>query len=243
METPRTWNRNCRIGPIPLYNPPVAPTLITREKTLKRFAMALAVLLTVSAAGYCKDTKLVASVLSPTYSGQHFKKVLVIGMSNDPAIRDDFEEAMSNRLKSAGVHAVPGYNILLRPKSAKMIPDYLQEQIKEHNIDAVLVTRLVSVTNNSTYVPGQAYTLPYPYYNSFWGYYNNVYPVVYTPGYLVQETTVRVETSLYGTSTPEGEFVWTGLSETVDPNPKKIDKAIDAVVEVVMKELEKEGIF
>ena len=205
--------------------------------------MVLAVLLAVSAAGNCKDTKLVASVLSPTYSGQHFKKVLVIGLSKDPAIRDDFEEAMSNRLKSAGVHAVPGYNILLRPKSAKMIPDYLQEQIKEHNIDAVLVTRLVSVTNNSTYVPGQAYTLPYPYYNSFWGYYNNVYPVVYTPGYLVQEKTVRVETSLYGTSTPEGEFIWTGLSETVDPNPKKIDKAIDAVVQVVMEELQKEKMF
>jgi hypothetical protein len=205
--------------------------------------MVLAVLLIMSAVGNCKDTKLVASVLSPTYSGQHFKKVLVIGLSNNPAIRDDFEGAMSDRLKSAGVHAVPGYNILLRPKDAKMIPDYLQEQIKEHNIDAVLVTRLVSVTNNSTYVPGQAYTLPYPYYNSFWGYYNNVYPVVYTPGYLVQEKIVRVETSLYGTSTPEGEFIWTGLSETVDPNPKKIDKAIDGVVQVVMEELQKEKIF
>ena len=205
--------------------------------------MTLAVLLAVSAAGNCKDTKLVASVLSPTYSGQHFKKVLVIGMSNDPAIRTDFEGAMADALKAAGVHGIPGYNILLRPKSAKMIPDYLQEQIKEHNIDAVLVTRLVSVKNNTTYVPGQAYTLPYPYYNSFWGYYNNVYPVVYTPGYLLHEEKVRVETTLYGTSTPDGEFVWTGLSETVDPNPKKIDKAIDAVVQVVVDELQKEKIF
>ena len=205
--------------------------------------MVLAVLLTVSAVGDCKSTKLVASVLSPTYSGQHFKKVLVIGMSDNPAIRVDFEEAMSNRLKSIGVHAVPGYNILLRPKSAKMIPDYLREQIKEHKIDAVLVTRLVSVKNNTTYIPGQAYALPYPYYNSFYGYMNNVYPVVYTPGYLVDEKTVRVETTLYGTSTPEGEFIWTGLSETVDPNPKKINKAIDAVVQVVVDNLQKEKVF
>ena len=205
--------------------------------------MVLALLLAVSAAGNCKDTKLVATVLSPTYSGQHFKKVLVIGLSNNPAIRDDFEEIMSNRLKSEGVHAVPGYNILLRPKQAKMIPDYLQEQIREHNIDAVLVARLVSVKNETTYIPGQAYTLPYPYYNSFWGYYNNVYPVVYTPGYLLHEEKVRVETTLYGTSTADGEFVWTGLSETVDPNPKKIDKAIDGVVQVVVDNLQKEKIF
>ena len=210
---------------------------------MRRIASVLTVLLAVSAIGNCKSTKLVASVLSPTYSGQHFKKVLVIGMSDNPAIRDDFEQIMSERLKSIGVHAVPGYNILLRPKSAKMIPDYLQEQIKEHDIDAVLVARLVSVKNESTYIPGQAYALPYPYYNSFWGYYNNVYPIVYTPGYLVHEEKVRVETTLYGTATPDGEFIWTGLSETVDPNPKKIDKAIDAVVQVVMESLQKEKIF
>jgi hypothetical protein len=205
--------------------------------------MVLAFLLAFSAVGDCKSTKLVASVLSPSYSGQHFKKVLVIGMSDNPAIRVDFEEAMSNRLKSAGVHAVPGYNILLRPKSAKMDPNYLREQIKEHNIDAVLVTRLISVKNETMYVPGQAYTLPYPYYNSFYGYYGNVYPMVYTPGYLVNEKKVRVETSLYGTSTPEGEFIWTGLSETLDPNPKKIDKAIDGVVQVVVDDLQKEKVF
>ena len=205
--------------------------------------MVLAVLLTASSIGNCKSTKLVASVLSPTYAGQKFQKVLVIGMSDNPAVRTDFEEAMSNRLKSLGVHAVPGYNILLRPKSAKMDPDYLKAQIKEHQIDAVLVTRLVSVTNDSTYIPGQAYTVPYPYYNSFYGYYGHVYPTVYTPGYLINDKTVRVETTLYGTSTEEGEFIWTGLSETLNPNPKKIDKAIDGVVQVMVDDLQKEKIF
>jgi hypothetical protein len=205
--------------------------------------MVLAIVLSASTVGNCKSTKLVASVLSPTYSGQRFQKVLVIGMSDNPAIRSDFEDAMANRLKSAGVHAVPGHNILLRPKSAKMDPDYLKAQIKEHQIDAVLVTRLVSVKNETMYVPGQAYAVPYPYYNSFYGYYSHVYPVVYTPGYLVEDKKVRVETSLYGTSTPEGEFIWTGLSETFNPNPKKIDKAINAVVQVVMDDLQKEKIF
>jgi hypothetical protein len=210
---------------------------------LRRFAAIIALLLSASAIGNGKSTKLVASVISPTYNGQHFKKVLVIGMSNNPGVRIDFEEAMSNRLKSLGVHAVPGYNILLRPKSAKMDPDYLKAQIKEHQIDAVLVTRLVSETNESTYIPGQAYTVPYPYYNSFYGYYGHVYPTVYTPGYLINEKTVRVETTLYGTSTPEGEFIWTGLSETFNPNPKKIDKAIDGVVQVMVDDLQKEKIF
>jgi hypothetical protein len=203
----------------------------------------MAVVLAASAVGNCKGTKLVASVKSPTYNGQHFARVLVIGMSNDPAIRDDFEDAMANALKAKGVHAIPGHNILLRPKAAKMIPDYLKEQIKEHNIDAVITSRLVGVTSEVTYIPGQPYTVPYPYYNSFYGYYGALYPRVYSPDYLREDKTVRVETNLYGTSTPEGEFVWTGISETFNPNPDKVDKAINAVVQVVVQELQKEGIF
>lgn len=210
---------------------------------MRRIAVILAFLLAGAALGNCKSTKLVASVKSPTYSGQHFKKVLIIGMSDNPAIRTEFEGAMAKELTQAGVHAVPGYNILLRPKSAKMDPEYLKAQIKEHNIDAVLVTRLVSVKNDVTYIPGQTYTVPYPYYNSFYGYYGHVYPQVYSPGYLREDKTVRIETTLYGTSTPDGEFVWTGLSETFNPNPKKVTKAIDAVVDVVVKDLQSEGIF
>lgn len=213
------------------------------HEPLRPLAITLALLLSASAIGNCKSTKLVASVKSPTYAGQRFKKVLVIGMSDNPEIRSDFEDAMAARLTRDGVHAVPGHNILLRPKSAKMDPDYLKAQIKEHNIDAVIVSRLVGVKSEVTYVPGQAYTIPYPYYNSFYGYYGAIYPRVYSPDYLREDKTVRVETNLYGTSTPEGEFVWTGLSETFNPNPKKAAKAIDAVVQVVVTDLEKEKIF
>ena len=65
---------------------------------------------------------------------------------------------------------------------------------------------------------------------------------VYSPDYLREDKTVRVETNLYATATPEGEFVWTGISDTFNPNLGEA-KAINAVVKVVVKDLEKEGIF
>lgn len=210
---------------------------------MKRFVLLMAVLLSVSAVGYSKSTKLVASVTNPTYAGQHFKKVLIIGMSNHMGIRSDFEDAMAARLKQDGVHAVPGHNILLRPKGTKMDPDYLRAQIKEHKIDAIIVSRLISVKNDVTYIPGQNYVVPYPYYNSFYGYYGQVYTQVYSPGYLREDKTARVETNIYGTSTADGEFVWTGISETLNPNPKKAEKAINAIVDVMVKDMEKQGIF
>ena len=59
--------------------------------------------------------------------------------------------------------------------------------------------------------------------------------------WLCEDHTVRIETNLYATAAPEGELVWTGLSDTFNPNLPK--KAINAVDKVVAKDLEKEQIF
>ena len=211
------------------------------ETRLRKSAILLAVVLAASAIGNCKSVKLVASVKNPGYSGQHLRKVLVIGMSNDPAIRSDFEDAMASKLARDGVEAVPGHTILLRPESANMNMDYLKAQIREHHIEAVLVSHLVRVDKSITYIPGQSYMVPYPYYNSFYGYYPVVYQQVYSPDYLREDHTVRIETNLYATAAPEGELVWTGISDSFNPSSAK--KAIDAIVKVVVKDLEKEGIF
>ena len=65
--------------------------------------------------------------------------------------------------------------------------------------------------------------------------------LAYSPDYLREDHTVRIETNLYATATPEGEFVWTVISDSFNPSSAK--KAIDAVVKVVVRELENEGIF
>jgi len=49
------------------------------------------------------------------------------------------------------------------------------------------VLRLVKIDHSVTYVPGGPSFAPFPYYNTFCGYYGAVYPVVYTPDYLKEE--------------------------------------------------------
>jgi len=162
-------------------------------------------------------------------------------MSTKPGVRADFEDALSKLVTRDGVEAIPGNTILLRPEDTKLDINYLKAQIKEFKIDAVIVSRLVKVETSVTYVPGQAYAMPYPYYRSFYGYYGAVYPVVYSPDYLREDTTVRVETNVYDTRTPDGEIVWTGTSDTF--NPRSADKAIDGVSKLIVKELSKDGIL
>jgi hypothetical protein len=118
--------------------------------------LVIGVVLAGLTAGNCKSTKLLARWKNPNYAGQCFHKILVVGMSNNPATRADFEDALSRKIASNGVEALPGNSILLRPDTSKIDLEYIKAQIREHQIDAVVVSRLVKVDKDVTYIPGQS---------------------------------------------------------------------------------------
>jgi hypothetical protein len=199
----------------------------------------LVVVLLLAAANGNASTKLKMSWKNPAYSGPPFKTILVIGMSNNLETRADFEVALASKITSHGITAIAGTDILLRPTAGPLNLQYLREQIAAYKIDAVVVSRLIKVQTDITYVPGEPYFLPY--YSTFYGYYGAVYPVVYSPDYLVEEKTVQVETNLYAATPPDGKLVWTGTSDTFDPS--SVHKAIDGLVQLVVKEFEKLAIL
>ncbi len=207
---------------------------------LKKQLWTLVAILAAVTFAYGKSTKLVTSWKNPEYAGPRFHRILVLGMSTKPGVRADFEDALSKLVARDGIEAVPGNTILLRPEGTKLDLNYLKTQVKAFKIDAVIVSRLVKVDKNITYIPGQPYMMPYPYYGSFYGYYGALYPVVYSPDYLREDTTVRVETNVYAVTSGDGQLVWTGTSDTF--NPRSADKAIDGLSKLLVKELQKVGI-
>jgi hypothetical protein len=199
-------------------------------------------LLTVLSAAGAKSIKIVMSWLNPRYEGQAFHKVLVIGVAQNLEVRADFEDEMASVIARPGIETVPGHQILLRP-DPKAKPDfnYLRAQIRDNHIDAVVVSRLLKVNKKVTSVPSSTYRAPFPYYYSFYGYLGAVYPVMYTPGYTREDTTVSVETNVYATSKPDGDLVWTGVSNSF--NPKSAKKVADGLVKEVPKQMEKDGLL
>jgi hypothetical protein len=188
-----------------------------------------------------KAIKLLVSWKNPAYSGQKPHRILVIGMSENPVIRADFEDDLSAAIASEGLEIIPGNHILFRPHSAELDPDYLKGQIGDLKIDTVLISRLVKVEQKTTHVPGHSYAVPYGYYNSFYGYYGTVYRQVYSPDYLREDTTVRVETNVYAANSTSGDLIWTGTSDSF--NPKSAQKVIDGLVKLIAKELKKQNIL
>ena len=189
-----------------------------------------------------KSSKLVVSWKNPAYvRSKPFSRVLALGLSDKAKIRADFEDALAAQLAETGLETIPGNTILLRPEDTHLDLGYLKTQVRENNLDAVVVSRLIKVDNTVTYVPGTAYAPPLPYYGTFYGYYSAVYPVVYTPGYLKEDKKVRIETNLYVVSSGEGELVWTGITDTF--NPTDVKKAIDRLVKLVVKQMRSDGVF
>lgn len=214
---------------------------ITRTQTIVAAALAWALAYCAPPALNAKGVKLLLSWKNPGYSGLKPHRVLVIGMTENPEIRADFEDDLSAAITEDGLEVVPGNHILFRPESAELEPDYLKAQIRDFNIDAVLVSRLVSIDKKTTYVPGHSYAVPYPYYHSFYGYYGAVYHQVYSPDYLREDTTVRVETNFYSATSSDDELIWTATSESF--NPKSAKKVINGLVKLIVKELTKQNIL
>jgi hypothetical protein len=205
--------------------------------------IALSILLLVApSVSNGKSIKMVTSWFNPKYAGQTFHKVLVIGVAQNLEVRADFEDGMAAQIARPGMQTIPGNQILLRPDpKAKPDLDYLRAQIRDNQIDAVVVTRLLKVDKKMTYVPGSTYMAPFPYYYSFYGYLGVAYPMIEDPGYTREDTTVSVETNVYATSKPDGDLVWTGASSSF--NPKSAKKVADGLIKEVPKQMEKDGLL
>jgi len=213
------------------------------QKLFTRRVLVIGIVLVAATLLFGKSSKLITSWKNPACCPtKKFHRVLALGLSDKTVVRADFEDALAAELSSKGYDAVPGNTILLRPAGTQLDLDYLREQIRAQQIEAVVVSRLVKVDESITYVPGTAYFAPYSYYNTFYGYYGTLYPVVYSPGYLQKEKKVRVETNLYFVNgAPNGELLWTGTTDTF--NPSNVHNVIKGLVDLVVTKMQKDEVL
>jgi hypothetical protein len=134
------------------------------------------------------------------------KKILVMGISQKKSIQRFFEDEFVRQLRERGTGGVAGYSIL--PYEEKMDKDFIAAKARESGADTVLVARPLSRKTERSYVPGQAYAVPGSY--SRWGSY---YGHAYSPGYVVEDEYVYIETNLYDVANEK--LIWAAESETI----------------------------
>jgi len=173
----------------------------------------------------CAGTTLTKSWRSPDYKGQSLRKLLVVGVSDEPDLRRTFEEGFVKELKAAGADAVPSYALL--PETGQADEARLTQAVKGAGADGALITRLIRVDVQTEVSP---VFLPvgigfYGGYAVAWAGYYSV-PVSHTD-------TVVLETDLY--SVNESELLWSATTQTVAAT--SIQKDLPGFAKLIIGEL------
>lgn len=162
-------------------------------------------------AGVAAAPKLKSSWRNVDAAATPVSKVAVIGFTRELATRRSMEDALAAELRKHGATAQQSY--LIMPGELPKDPETIKQKLVAAGFDGAAVVRLAGVSQEQSWDPGYISVMP-PYYASPWSYWGYWYPYAWDPGYLRTDTTVRVETVLYGVS---GLMVWTGLSESTNP--------------------------
>ena len=207
---------------------------------LKKKSFLLLVFLACTALLASTAPRLALSWKNPNFRGGTFKNILVLALNGKAENRAEFEDELVAAIARPTGKAFPSYEFLARPDATPIDMKDFRELVKQQKFDAVVVARLTKRDMTTTYVSGQAYS-PTPYYGTFYGYYNTLAPVIYTPGYMKTEKHAQVEVNVYSTAQSDGELVWTGTTNTFEGSSAM--KVIKNLVKVVTRELEKQNVI
>lgn len=160
--------------------------------------------------------------------------VLVVGVARTETARRSFEDHLARELETRGTEAVASHRVL--PGSGRLAEADLRRVVREGGFDGVLLTRLLAVDEETTYVPPQT-SVSMGAGGGFYRHYGMAYGVSVSPGYLQTTTIVRLETRLY--ESRDAALVWSAQSDTFDPS--SVDDTISSVSAALIDQLEKDG--
>jgi len=202
---------------------------------MKNIGLSLLVLYIFLLTSCSTSTKITAAWTNKEFEKGKIKTLMVMGITKRVAVRMLFEEDMTDRMEYIGVTCMPSSQIF--PMEEKLDSTTFRLHFSNSNIDAVLTSKMVSSEKNQSYQPGTSYN-SYPR-GGYYGYYGSSYNNMYSPGYVITTTTVKIETNLYDTKTEK--LIWSGISDTFDPTDET--DAIRSLNKKLVDHLYKEGFF
>jgi hypothetical protein len=201
-------------------------------------ALALFLLLLFGALPLLAGTSIVYRWVLTGLPMPKLQKILVLGLTENYILRQDFEDEMETQLIKYGVQGVKSHMVL--PPRNEMMEGELKQRIKESTLDAVLVVRPVAVRKETEEVVTGGFYSPPPGYYNFWPYWNVAYTqAIATTSYLRENTIVRAECNIYYTK--DEKLLWSGESDTL--YEKNFEKMGKSYAKTLVKQLKKDGVI
>ena len=182
----------------------------------------------------CATTKITETWKDPRYRGAPFSDLFVIGVAKKDTTRRSFENMFVEKLQAAGVQAVASSSVM--ESDQKIEKESILAAIEKLDIDAVLITRLVSLKEKEIRSPSTSEQgRPDDYQGRYYSDYITAYGSSQQPGEYTTSVRVGLETKLYDVETEK--LIWAATSKTA--NPKSNIKLFDAVIEALVRDLKK----
>jgi len=189
----------------------------------------------------CARTKVIAVWKDGSFQDRP-SKVFVYAMLKKQTNRRIAEDEFVNYFRSRGIDAVPSYTVF--PGDEPVKKEVLDEKLKAQGSGTLLLMQITGSKKEPVQVPGTVIYHPMgtgmyqpaPHYQTWPGYYNRGYTMIYSPSYTTEEEYALAETNLYDVSTEK--LILTVATETkVGGNVGKMIKAyVAAIMEVMRKQ-------
>jgi hypothetical protein len=182
----------------------------------------------------CSTTKITETWKDDGYQGAPFSDLFVIGVAKKDTTRRSFENMFVEKLQAAGVQAIASSKVM--ESNQKIEKEAILAAIEELDIDAVLITRLVSFKEKEIRSPSTSeQERPDDYQGRYYTDYSTAYGSSLQPTEYTTSLRVGLETKLYDVETEK--LIWTATSKTA--NPKSNIKLFDAVIEALVRDLKR----
>jgi hypothetical protein len=176
-------------------------------KITRLILLVVAGLMIILLAG-CSTTQIKSVWKDPAYMG-HPQRIMVIAVSKEPITRRVVEDEFTLQLKTKGLDAIASYTIL--PDKSQNDQAVISKMVGQLDVDAVLISRLVSKRSVRVYYPATVSHRP-PRYWKWHDYYRDGFDMVNTPGYSTKYEYAMMETNLYDARSEN--LLWAATTET-----------------------------
>lgn len=192
----------------------------------------------------CAST-LSSSYLKDGYVDTKYKKVAVIGISDNLTSRVVFEKEAVELLKEKGINAVKGINMFPQKMTEEQqTAENFIKIIKDNKLDGVLTMSLIDTKDGHRYQPGKSIIIPSGYFRVGKHIYRR-YVTINEPDYYEDTKSYVIEAVLYNLKgeLKEGQdtWVWTGESSLV--NPSSLNSSAVTFCKRMVNQIVKDGVI
>jgi hypothetical protein len=206
-----------------------------------RFPRACTAVLTLALTACSAGTKLTNSWRAADAAPMNLKQgdlVIAMVMSKEETTRRTGEDLLGEELRQRGLRPIPSFTLI--PTDQVDDREKAASAVQDSGAVALISMRPIAVNKQQTYVP-PSYMGPGPYAGGWGGYYGYGWGAAYnySPGYVVTDTIVRVETLVFDLK--QNKLVWAGQSETT--NPDNLGQFMRDLVKEVGADMRRKGLI